>query len=675
MKIKYTVIIQARLGSTRFPHKMVKKIGNQTIIEILIKRLKQSRLINNIILATTKKKHDNKLDLLARKNKIRVFRGSEDNVLERFYKASKSIESDYLIRICGDCPLLDSTIIDKLIKINNKKKFDYLSNINPPSFPDGFDVEIFSKKILKEAYLKAKSKYDKEHVTPYIIRKAKSKFNLKNSKDFSNLRLTIDEEKDFLVINKIINKINKKNFGLSDIIKLKKQKPEIFKINQDLKRNEGSILNKGQKLWSRAKNIIPGGNMLLSKRPEMFLPGKWPTYFTKADGCYVWDLENKKYLDFSTMSVGTNILGYANKNINSEIIRTVKRSNMSSLNAPEEVYLAEKLIDMHPQFDMVRYAKTGGEANAIAIRIARAASGKDNIAICGYHGWHDWYLAANIKNNKNLNTHLLPGLSPAGVPKKLKNTTFPFEYNDIKTLKRLVKKEKIGIIKLEVFRNIKPKRNFLREVRDIANKNNIILIFDECTSGFRETFGALHKKYKIYPDICILGKAIANGYPLTVIMGKRKIMQHAQNTFISSTFWTDKIGFVAGLKTLKEMEKNKSWITISKTGKIIKKQWMRIAKKNKINLSIFGLDALPAFSIKSKNWIKYKTYISQEMLKNNILASNLVFVSISHHQKEIKRYIKNLDNIFKKIKQFEDGLNIDNYLSSPTCHTGFKRLN
>ena len=675
MKIKYTVIIQARLGSTRFPNKMIKKIGNQTIIEILIKRLKQSRLINNIILATTKKKHDNKLDLLARKNKIRVFRGSEDNVLERFYKASKSIESDYLIRICGDCPLLDSTIIDKLIKINNKKKFDYLSNINPPSFPDGFDVEIFSKKILKEAYLKAKSKYDKEHVTPYIIRKAKSKFNLKNSKDFSNLRLTIDEEKDFLVINKIINKINKKNFGLSDIIKLKKQKPEIFKINQDLKRNEGSILNKGQKLWSRAKNIIPGGNMLLSKRPEMFLPGKWPTYFTKADGCYVWDLENKKYLDFSTMSVGTNILGYANKNINSEIIRTVKRSNMSSLNAPEEVYLAEKLIDMHPQFDMVRYAKTGGEANAIAIRIARAASGKDNIAICGYHGWHDWYLAANIKNNKNLNTHLLPGLSPAGVPKKLKNTTFPFEYNDIKTLKRLVKKEKIGIIKLEVFRNIKPKRNFLREVRDIANKNNIILIFDECTSGFRETFGALHKKYKIYPDICILGKAIANGYPLTVIMGKRKIMQHAQNTFISSTFWTDKIGFVAGLKTLKEMEKNKSWITISKTGKIIKKQWMRIAKKNKINLSIFGLDALPAFSIKSKNWIKYKTYISQEMLKNNILASNLVFVSISHHQKEIKRYIKNLDNIFKKIKQFEDGLNIDNYLSSPTCHTGFKRLN
>lgn len=675
MKIKYTVIIQARLGSTRFPNKMIKKIGNQTIIEILLKRLKQSRLINNIILATTKKKNDDKLDHLARKNKIQVFRGSEENVLERFYKASKSIESDYLIRICGDCPLLDPTIIDKLIKINNKKKFDYLSNINPPTFPDGFDVEIFSKKILKEAYLKAKSKYDKEHVTPYIIRKAKSKFNLKNSKDSSNLRLTIDEEKDFLVIKKIIKNINKKWFSLSDVIKLKKQKPEIFKINQDLKRNEGSILNKGQKLWSRAKNIIPGGNMLLSKRPEMFLPGKWPTYFTKADGCYVWDLENKKYLDFSTMSVGTNILGYANKNINSEIIRTVKRSNMSSLNAPEEVYLAEKLIDMHPQFDMVRYAKTGGEANAIAIRIARAASGKDNIAICGYHGWHDWYLAANIKNNKNLNTHLLPGLSPAGVPKKLKNTTFPFEYNDIKTLKKLVKKEKIGIIKLEVFRNIKPKRNFLREVRDIANKNNIILIFDECTSGFRETFGALHKKYKIYPDICILGKAIANGYPLTVIMGKRKIMQHAQNTFISSTFWTDKIGFVAGLKTLKEMEKNKSWITISKTGKIIKKQWIRIAKKNKINLSIFGLDALPAFSIKSKNWIKYKTYISQEMLKNNILASNLVFVSISHHKKEIKRYIKNLDNIFKKIKQFEDGLNIDNYLSSPTCHTGFKRLN
>jgi len=348
---------------------------------------------------------------------------------------------------------------------------------------------------------------------------------------------------------------------------------------------------------------------------------------------------------------------------------------MSTLNASEEVFLAEKLIKMHPHFQMVRFAKTGGEANAIAIRIARAATSRDKIAICGYHGWHDWYLAANLKNNKNLNNHLLNGLNPKGVPSNLKDTTFPFEYNDIASLKRIIKRHKIGIIKMEVFRNVKPKNNFLKKVRHIATKNKIVLIFDECTCGFRETFGGLHKKYKVYPDMCILGKAIGNGYPLTVVMGKEEIMQNAQDTFISSTFWTDKIGSVAALKTLDEMQKNKTWVKISETGKIIKKKWKKLSIKYKLKLNILGLDALPSFSIESANWLKYKTFITQEMLKNNILASNAVYVSTCHNEKQIKKYFKILDGIFCKIKKFEKGLNVDKYLHSPTCHSSFKRLN
>jgi len=675
MKKKYSVIIQARLGSVRFPNKMIKKIGNKTIIEILIERLKRSKKINKIILATTKNKRDNKLEIISKKNGISCFRGNEENVLERFYKASRKFQSDFFIRICGDCPLLDSKIIDHLILKNEKKEYEYLSNINPPTFPDGLDVEIFSQKILKKTYLNAKTKFDKEHVTPYMIRHCKIKYNLRHNKDLSKIRLTIDEEKDFQIIKKIMENLKEKNFNLSDIMKLRNKYPKIFKINASLVRNEGSVLNKGQKLWIRAKNVIPGGNMLLSKRPEMFLPGKWPAYFSKAKGCHIWDIENKKYLDFSTMGVGTNILGYANSKVDKEVIKTVKRSNMSTLNAPEEVFLGEKLIEMHPHFQMVRFAKTGGEANAIAIRIARAATSRDKIAICGYHGWHDWYLAANLKNNKNLNNHLLNGLNPKGVPSNLKDTTFPFEYNDIASLKRIIKRHKIGIIKMEVFRNVKPKNNFLKKVRQIATKNKIVLIFDECTSGFRETFGGLHKKYKVYPDMCILGKAIGNGYPLTVVMGKEEIMQNAQDTFISSTFWTDKIGSVAALKTLDEMQKNKTWVKISETGKIIKKKWKKLSIKYKLKLNILGLDALPSFSIESANWLKYKTFITQEMLKNNILASNAVYVSTCHNEKQIKKYFKILDGIFCKIKKFEKGLNVDKYLHSPTCHSSFKRLN
>ena len=197
--------------------------------------------------------------------------------------------------------------------------------------------------------------------------------------------------------------------------------------------------------------------MLLSKRPEMFLPDLWPAYFSKSKGCNVWDLDGKKFIDLATMSVGTNILGYSNNKINNEVIKSIENGNMSSLNCPEEVYLSEKLLKMHDGFDMVRYAKTGGEANSIAIRIARAHTKKDNIAICGYHGWHDWYLSANLSSKKNLTNHLLPGLSAYGVPKKLINTVFPFEYNDIENFYKICKKNNIGAVKMEVFRNFPPK--------------------------------------------------------------------------------------------------------------------------------------------------------------------------------------------------------------------------
>ena len=202
--------------------------------------------------------------------------------------------------------------------------------------------------------------------------------------------------------------------------------------------------------------------MLLSKRPEMFLPEKWPSYFSKCSGCKVWDLDGNEYIDM-LMTPGTNSLGYNNPQVNSAVEQVVRDGNMCSLNAPEEVELAERLIALHPWAKMAKFARSGGEANAIAIRIARAASGKDNVAICGYHGWHDWYLASNLSGNESLETHLLPGLEPNGVPKGLRDTVFPFQYNDIEALENIMKTKEIGVIKMEVFRNILPQNNFLKK--------------------------------------------------------------------------------------------------------------------------------------------------------------------------------------------------------------------
>jgi glutamate-1-semialdehyde 2,1-aminomutase len=433
-------------------------------------------------------------------------------------------------------------------------------------------------------------------------------------------------------------------------------------------------MNKGQKLWKKAKSIIPGGNMLLSKNPDMFLPGYWPTYFSKAKGCKLWDLDNKEYIDMSLMGVGTNILGYGHPEVDESVNKAVKDGNMSTLNCPEEVFLAEKFIDLHPWADMIKFARTGGEANAIAIRIARAYSGRDKIAVCGYHGWHDWYLSANLTDKKNLNDHLLPGLDPLGVPQNLKGTVYPFSYNQYEQLEDLVNTHDIGVIKMEVERSMAPTDNFLQKVRSLATKRGLILIFDECTSGFRETFGGLHKKYDVEPDIAIFGKAIGNGYAITAVIGRKEIMQMAESTFISSTFWTERIGPTAAIKTLEVMEREKSWKKITKTGLEIKNQWQKMAERYELKLSYTGLSALPSFMIESKNQLAYKTLITQEMLLKGYLAGNSVYVCTEHNSEILNGYFEALDQVFNLIKECEDGREVKNLLKGNICRTGFKRL-
>ena len=208
-------------------------------------------------------------------------------------------------------------------------------------------------------------------------------------------------------------------------------------------------MNSGQELWKKAIKIIPGGNGLLSKRPERYAPDIWPTYYSKSKGVHVWDLEGNKYIDMAQMGIGAAILGYANEEVDNAVCEVIEQGVSNTLNNPNEVYLAEKLLKLNPFAGGVKFARSGGEAMAIAVRIARAHSGKDQIAFSGYHGWCDWYLAANIDNEENLSNHLLPGLEAKGVSEKLLNTIFPFEYNNLSELEKLVEDNDIGVIVMD----------------------------------------------------------------------------------------------------------------------------------------------------------------------------------------------------------------------------------
>lgn len=434
-------------------------------------------------------------------------------------------------------------------------------------------------------------------------------------------------------------------------------------------------MSKGQKLWKRAKQIIPGGNMLLSKRAEMFLPDQWPAYFSKAKGCKVWDLDGHEYTDMSIMGIGTNTLGYGHPEVDDAVRRVVDAGNMATFNCPEEVYLAEKLLELHPWAEMARLARSGGEANAIAIRIARAASGRDKVAICGYHGWHDWYLSANLGDEQNLVGHLLPGLEPRGVPQALRGTVLPFRYNSYAELEGLVNEHDIGVIKMEVVRNKEPEDGFLHKVRQLATKRGIVLIFDECTSGFRETYGGLHKKYGVEPDMAMFGKALGNGYAITATIGRREVMEAAQSTFISSTFWTERIGPAAALKTLEVMDRLQSWDVITETGLQIRRRWQQMADKYSLSIDHWGLPALTGFTFRSPNALAYKTLITQEMLGKGYLAGNSVYVCTEHTPDVLGGFFEALDPVFGLVRKCEDGLDVLSLLRGPVCHDGFKRLN
>ncbi|MFA6969608.1 MAG: aminotransferase class III-fold pyridoxal phosphate-dependent enzyme, partial [Candidatus Paceibacterota bacterium] len=312
----------------------------------------------------------------------------------------------------------------------------------------------------------------------------------------------------------------------------------------------------GQKLWEKAKTLIPGGSQLLSKRAELFAPDQWPAYYSRAEGAYVWDLDGTRYLDMLNMGIGSCVLGYADKDVNDAVIGAVNRGAMSTLNCPQEVELAELLLLLHPWASMVRYARTGGESMAIASRIARAYTGRDTIAFCGYHGWADWYLATNLQTKDALADHLLAGLEPRGVPKGLAGTVLPFHYNKIEELEAIVAKNPdLAAIIMEPMHGEYPRDGFLEKVREIATRTGAVLVFDEITIGFRLAIGGAHLTLGVEPDLAIFGKGMSNGYAMAAIIGKHDVMQAVQDTFISSTYWTEAIGPTATLAAIAKMQR------------------------------------------------------------------------------------------------------------------------
>jgi glutamate-1-semialdehyde 2,1-aminomutase len=426
--------------------------------------------------------------------------------------------------------------------------------------------------------------------------------------------------------------------------------------------NLGEKLRKSLQMQERARRRIPGMTQLLSKRPDRFSQGIWPGYFSKAKGARIWDLDGNEYIDMSISGIGANILGYADTEVDEAVKNAIANGTSCSLNCPEEVELAELLCELHPWAEMVRYTRSGGEAMAIAVRIARAHSGKDKVAFCGYHGWHDWY----------------PGLSPTGVPHCLIHTAFPFRYNHFEDLEKIVSEhgKDLACIIMEPIRNRQPEPGFLESIRSVADDLKAVFIMDEISSGFRLTTGGAHLQLTdVVPDVAVFSKALGNGYPIAAVIGKTSVMEAAQSSFISSTNWTERIGPAAALATIRKHRSENVADHLEKLGQLVQEGWAKLAAKHHLKIQIDGIKSLSHFSFLNEHANAMKAYFIQTMLGKGFLASNLYYSMHAHTTAHVQAYLIAVDETFTELSDIMNRKDIMQELQGLPARSGFRRLN
>jgi glutamate-1-semialdehyde aminotransferase len=427
-------------------------------------------------------------------------------------------------------------------------------------------------------------------------------------------------------------------------------------------------------LYARARTLIPGGTQLLSKRPELFLPEQWPTYFRRARGVEVEDLDGRTFTDVSLHAVGSCLLGYADPDVDRAVVAAIEAGTMSTLNCPEDVELAELLCELHPWADMVRYTRAGGEAMMVAVRIARAATGRDRVAVAGYHGWHDWYLAANLDADA-LHDLLLPEVPSAGVPRALAGSVVPFTFGDAAALDRVAESNanSLAAIVLEPARYALPSPEYLAKVVEVGRRIGAVVIFDEITSGFRLAIGGAHLRSGVYPDVAVFAKGMSNGYPMGAIVGKRAVMEAAQRAFISSTYWTERVGPVAALATVRKIRELDVPTHVAAMGDRMRAGWETLAARHALRIVTRGVAPLPSFAFEyGDEAAALRTLYTQCMLDEGFLASGAFYPSFAHTPQHVDAALAATDRAFETLASALAEGSVRARLRGPVASSGLR---
>jgi len=649
---KIVAMVQARMGASRFPGKVLEEIEGRPMLWHVVERVRKSRLLGLVVVVTSTDPHDDAVAAFCAEAGIECFRGSESDVLDRFYQAARKYGADPVVRITADCPLIDPEVIDKVVNAHHQDGCDYATNTLRSTYPDGLDVEVFSFSALEAAWQRAALAADREHVTSYFVNSNAFRLgDVSNGSDpaIGRLRWTVDYPSDLEFVRAVYARLRSCNggFGYRDVLRLLSEEPNLTALNDGAIRNEGYYrslaaepfvparrlpVERSRDLKKQAERLIPSCTQTFSKGPSQYVQGVSPVFLLKGQGSRVWDVDENEYIDFP-MALGSVILGHNYPAVTEAVKRQLEHGTNFSLPHPLEVEVAEMLVDAIPCAEMVRFGKNGSDATSGAVRLARAYTSRDLIVCCGYHGWQDWYIGTTTRNR--------------GVPQAVRELTLSFEYNKIESLHRLFDKHpgRVAAVVMEPVGIEEPRDDFLKQVQDAARREGAVLIFDEVVTGFRLALGGAQQHFGVIPDLACFGKAMANGYPISAVVGRREIMELFDEIFFSFTFGGEALSLAAAKATIAEMREKNVIAHLWEQGQRLKDGYNVLARAFGVerNTQCIGLAPRTVAVFKDDSGAEsplLKSLFQQECLRRGILFSGGHNLCFTHSRDDIDRTLR-----------------------------------
>ena len=655
-KLRVIAIIQARMGSSRFPGKTLASLNGRPVLAHVVERVRQAASIEDVVVATSELPVDDPIATHCAQAGVSCFRGNESDVLDRFYQAAKQFSADVVVRVTADCPLMDGKVIDKVVTCFLDDDLDYASNVLRYTYPDGLDAEVFSFAALETAWTEATKPSEREHVTPYL---RSGKFRVRNVESEKPVkpglhRWTVDYPADL----EFVQALQAKTGPRSDFESL------LEAAERDVKRSEAAnICNEGyyRSLFSevvpgaapplkltnshawlaRSLKVIPGGAQTFSKKYTQYVHGAAPIFLERGQGCRVTDVDGNQYIDF-VQGLLPNILGYAHPEVNAAVSDQLSKGHSFSLSHTLEVELAERLTRLIPCAEMVRFGKNGSDVTSGAIRASRALTGRERVACCGYHGWQDWYIGSTARNG--------------GVPGAVRNLTHSFKYNDLSSLAGVLQQypDEFAAVIMEPFNFEEPKPGFLEGVQELTHKHGALLVFDEICSGFHFGLGGAQKLFGVTPDMACFGKAMANGFPLSCVVGRADVMKIFDEIFFSFTFAGEVSSIAAAMKVLDILESTDALARIESNGRVIQDAVQVLSREAGLEQRI-KIAGRPQWSL-----LKFldspgtedpvlKNLFQQEAVKRGLLILATHNMTAAHDSLAVQETIETYAKVFKTL--------------------------